>query len=214
MKRGDMALWILTKMAMLFFIFALSFFLLQVGGFHEQGVCTSQANIVTNGIASRISQVAFSPVEDERRVYSFESSISLGTGRARYEVGMLLRGEDDNKKFTINATPSSVQRKCTSGTSVVVGDVKIVFVPQAGAIQKWEHMDVKFFKPSARDPAEKSRYLVVIKCSSKYLDDNSQTRKFLFIQDCNEQDPHRCIDLATQGTAISRCCGWEGGCGL
>jgi len=222
MKRGDMALWMLTKFAMLFFIFALAYIVFRLGAFHEKDVCQTQSRVISDGIASRISQVVFSPVEDERRVYSFESAIRLGQGVGRYSVEMTLYGRGEKQLLSIWTRATGTQGKCEAANSVTIGNPAIAYVKPIGEdrsqMEQWKNRETdasadpkRLLKPSETTTFyEKSRYLVIIKCSSKVLDANGQPRKYLFIENCAQQDPELCIKfLAIQGTdTISQCCGW------
>src|SRR5512135_1345415 len=99
-RHGDTAMWVLTKMAMLFFIAALAGILLVFGSYQQTGLCNEEARSISDRVASGLSQVINSPVEDERRVIQLEPSLALGDGnRARYTLNLTRRITDSGTAF-------------------------------------------------------------------------------------------------------------------
>ncbi len=209
MKRGQMAMWILTKFAMLFFIIGLFLIIFVFEQRERDLVCSSQANRIASDIAGRIRQIVDSPVEDEQRSYAFGIGIPLG-------------GSDDSRYFA-NIT---YQRHKPSGMQKIIVDV---WVPSVGGCNGFATVDfvnksVRLFPvsnaflssannvnyessrialhPSDKEESVRSRYVVAIKCSSKI---SYPPDKFLFIQDCSQRDPDACISFDGTNEIVCAC---------
>ncbi|MFQ5406258.1 MAG: hypothetical protein ACE5DI_03830 [Candidatus Micrarchaeia archaeon] len=215
--KADMSMWILTKFAMIFFIFALAAIIIFFGKIQNEDVCSKQARLATLTISSRISQVVFSPVEDERRVYSFPRVIPIGEGNARYRMTIYPLGNSKTQTLSMNLSTIGTPFACGGGSAVSVDDFTAVYVkgdlPSKADFspnpQAW------LFTPSVQvkdsesfEDSEISKYLVIIKCSSKTLF-GSSPRKYLFLQNCYKEYAEECWTL--EKDVITNCCGWSSG---
>jgi len=218
-KKGDMALWMLTKFGMLFFIIALMtiIFYYQVG--LKSNVCSDQAKAIADEIAARITQVLDSPAEDEMRIYSLPVGLELGkNGATRYKVGITkmetLSGgvKSGNGKIILNVSASS-NSNCEKGTNVpyISRNVSLEQTPLTLTITGY---DVKYMTldPAAVGGASRSQHLIIIKCGSK---SSYPPAQYLFIQDCRQEDAANCYHFANSTGAgsgtdrVEYCCGWD-----
>ncbi len=205
--KGDMSLWILTKFAMIFFIFALALIITFFGKLQQEQVCSEQAGLAAKTIASRISQVVYAPVEDERRVYKMPPAIQLGEGRARYELNITLIGETADDKFlSIQLRPIGTTLSCGGGNAVSVPKTNVVFV-DPGNSKTLKDPSSSIDSPLEMHPSElenpattRSKYLVVLKCSRKILPANS----YLYLHNCVREKEEECLKLVD----VDTCCGW------
>ncbi|MFA4946588.1 MAG: hypothetical protein WC607_03585 [Candidatus Micrarchaeia archaeon] len=204
MLHGQMAMWMLTKFAMVFFIMALAGLLLSFSEREREGLCNTQALRVANGIGGSIAQVVNSPLEDERKVYPLESVLSTGKeDYERYEITVTHRAPDGEHSLRVEVT--AVQQGCSAAKNVPFtgydGQTPVGFRVYllGGAV-----VDHAFtLEPS--NPDARSRYFVMVKCQSKEY----PFTRHLFLQDCKNENPTDCLPLS-EGE-IDACCGWPAG---
>lgn len=102
MTRGQIELWMLTKMAMLFFLVGLALVLTNFVGQEKRVICSSQAQSVARSIAGSITQVVNAPAEDERKVFPLEPVLSIGSSEySRYTIYLVDRQEPDRKFISV-----------------------------------------------------------------------------------------------------------------
>ena len=204
------ALWILTKFAMLFFIFALAGVLLQMSVVQKSGACATQAGDAASGITAKISQVIFSPSEDERQTYSLVGALPVGSGGVRYSINIsynIFKSTGNNAGLYIGLSSLS-EDACHANTNIGLGDpgkYKVVFVSPSG-MQKAETGTVLRLTPSeGTEGLKKSRYVIILKCAQKSPGGN----KYLFIQDCHQESVTDCNELNFDSATVKTCCGWD-----
>ncbi|OIO28036.1 hypothetical protein COX86_02700 [Candidatus Micrarchaeota archaeon CG_4_10_14_0_2_um_filter_60_11] len=209
-KRGQIAMWMLTKFAMIFFIIALSMVLLSLSDAEKGGLCRTQAARIGEGVRGAITQVVNSPVEDERKVYSLESVLS--TGKADFERYSLMFTHHayGDGKHEIRVTLSSQSTDCVyeraAPFKAYEQDENNGFrLFLQGATYNPENHSI-LLEPSK--PGDRSRYAVIVKCREK----SYPYHQYLFLEDCRKDDPNECLSL-NSGLPLA-CCGWEepGGC--
>lgn len=93
MSRGDApAMFILSKVSMLFFIFALAGLLVVFTNSLGSSLCSSQAQTLSQQIASSIGSELNSPLEDERLLVQLPSSLAIGGGLySQYAINITRR---------------------------------------------------------------------------------------------------------------------------
>jgi len=196
--RGQIALWMLTKFAMIFFIGALALILLSMSSHEQSGLCDEQAQRVENSISGSLTQVLSSPIEDERKVYPFESSLSVGRADFElYSVNITKHVSGDASTFVIDVLPKSPTCKA-AGSIGIDSDVVVHFSgPRRYGTAEGPRLTLE---PSSAK--QRSYYLVVIKCSEKKW----PAGKHIYLEDCIANNPAECITLETE--SIAACCGW------
>ncbi|MFA6329653.1 MAG: hypothetical protein WCX64_03135 [Candidatus Micrarchaeia archaeon] len=204
------ALWILTKFAMLFFIFALAAILLQMSVTQQAGACATQAGDAASGITAKISQVIFSPSEDERQTYSLVGALPVGSGGVRYGINVtyrVLASANGNAGLYITLGSFS-EVSCNAGTNIGLGEpgaYTVVFVSPAG-MQKAVPGSILRLTPSeGTEGLKKSRYVIILKCAQK----SPGGDKYLFIQDCHQESLADCSELGFDSATVKTCCGWD-----
>ncbi len=223
MRRGDTALWVLTKMAMLFFIAALSAIILLVTNVQKTGLCDEEARAISGRVASSLTQILNTPVEDERRVLQLEQALAIGGGqRARYTM-TLTRRDIPGKAFhaLVVKVTSELDPACSAGVQVTYPESfdaepkRLFFLPSAsparakkcggspGCIQgDNQALEQMVIKPSIlnedRD-GRRSTFITLLKCTEKKIGGLS----FYYVQDCTQKDSTQCINLETQETGVA-----------
>jgi len=204
------ALWILTKFAMLFFIFALAAILLQMSVVQQSSACETQAGDAASGITAKISQVIFSPSEDERQTYSLEGALPVGSSGVRYAINITYRvlASANNNAGLYISLGSLSQVSCNAGTNIGLGEpdkYNVIFVSPNG-MQKAEQGSTLRFTPSeGTENLKKSRYVIILKCAQK----SPGGKKYLFIQDCHQEAVTDCNELNFDSATVKTCCGWD-----
>ncbi len=201
--KGDMSLWVLTKFAMVFFIMALALILTSFGGMQQEQTCNDQTGLSARTMASRISQVVYAPVEDERRIYKLPASITLGEGRALYGIEMRKIQDAGSAFLTISLRPQGTTLSCGGGNAVSLPtQTKLVYVDRAKVPTLVSDENPLEFHPSEFEfPEKKSKFLVVLKCSTKLA---FPPEKYLYLQDCTKDNSEECLKFED----VERCCGW------
>ncbi|OIO25356.1 hypothetical protein AUJ14_04455 [Candidatus Micrarchaeota archaeon CG1_02_55_22] len=213
MVRGDAALWILTKMAMLFFIVALSGIMLSIGGTERSALCSNEAYIISRTVAQSLNEVVNSPLEDELRVIKLQSALSSGSGSAaRYKLQISILDRPNDPQFNsllINASSDadsncrggitflypkaldSPPRVSTGGTALVA---KRLFLIQANS--PGEPAGARYFSSNPAPVETRLREGIILKPSTQRA--NEVRTRFLAIMKCSQKA------IVTQGVVISR----------
>jgi hypothetical protein len=218
-------MWVLTKMAMLFFIASLAGVLLIFGGYQQTGLCNEEARAISDRVSSGLSQVINSPVEDERRIIQLEPALSVGDGKsARYTLNITRRITDRPEFNTLLISAySDANRGCNSGVQVTynkrwddANDKRLFFMPATSSPPRYYRgaFETMALRPSVLNPAvqgPRSTFVALVKCTQK----NVGRKVYVFIQDCTQQDAKLCIGFSSnkQGEnapgSIESLCGFE-----
>jgi len=220
--KGQISMWMLTKMAMMFFIVALALILSGLGSMQGRDICASQARFEAQAITGVLSNVINSPVEDERKLLALDAGLSIGKSDfQRYEIH-LLEFVDESKiaasekgktvagLFSVFVRPpaegedvSSTRceaNECCGRSSVPFEKFDVRFV---GKIKQISEGQVIVFEPS--NPASRSKFLVVIKCKEKNPA-SFPPKSFLFIADCKQDSGEDCFGFASR--EVNETCGY------
>ncbi|MGC8851274.1 MAG: hypothetical protein ACP5O3_03555, partial [Candidatus Micrarchaeia archaeon] len=204
-SRAQIELSMLTRFAMLFFIVSLAALMLNLSTQEKAHLCSSQADSLSAAVASQISQVLSSPVEDERKVYALTNILAVGKEEyARYNIN-ITNHIDSNKTrnqnyFTVYVAPIA-NPSCSGSRYVYYNRTTVSFISEATDKTKNARGDtVLTIDPS--NPVKRSRYLVIIKCRPKIPGMQDQ----IFIENCKQENPAKCLNL--QDKQIDECCGW------
>ncbi|MFH0973371.1 MAG: hypothetical protein V1817_01110 [Candidatus Micrarchaeota archaeon] len=213
-SKAQIALWMLTKMAMVFFILALALVLVGLSAKEKSGLCEALAESLVQNVRSQVVGVVSAPIEDERKVIPLERVLS--TGREdfqRYNLTVTWREkgtrgtQDYQQTLVIEAKAASTN--CDSGSSLLVpSDYKIHFKGSPQNIKITPRTTSQgavvelTAEPSKLYGASPSLYLIILKCSTK----SWTFEKHLFIEDCKNENPATCWNFETD--VIAKCCGW------
>jgi hypothetical protein len=116
--RGQIELWMLTKMAMLFFIVALALVMTGFGTQEKKTVCAAQAQAVARSIGGAITQVVNAPAEDERKVFPLEPVLSVGQVEfSRYTLFLVDHVDEQAKRKFVSITVQGRDRDCVGTDS-------------------------------------------------------------------------------------------------
>jgi hypothetical protein len=217
--KGSIALFTLSKMAMIFFLFAIVFIISAMVLRQKDAVCEAEANGVAAQLAARVAQVVNAPAEDERRVFALEPSLKLASGYARYFVNasyITVTDPDIISFYVVQADSLKAQRsQCTGAAST---PVKGYEVNLGGKKLSTKGVISKTLQASVFDnPADQDKFFVVIKCDEKCNKDPPPgtcgpghntwpPRRYLFISGCTNDDESSCLQLNTP--AVNTVCGW------
>jgi hypothetical protein len=225
MVRGDVpALWILSKMAMLFFIISLAGLLVVFTSQWRSSVCSSQAQVISQTIANDISNELNSPVEDARQVIQLQSTLAIGGGiTSQYAINISIRelGGKVPDSLIVD-TYSLADPTCAAGTQIGVDPSwdsppandpnsagyasRLIFDPvqgrdfkPSGNPQTTVH-ETMVLEPSLPLPTNggtdyRSYFISLVRCQDKTPDQTA----FLFIEDCTHQDAGSCLKLSSPG---------------
>lgn len=191
--RGQIALWMLTKFAIVFFIIALSLVMLNFANAERDNLCSTQARVMALSVASSFDNLFNSPVEDERKVMPLEMALSVGRDNlARYSIILLNKqksGGGGNIVITVNTSAG-----CVGVASSSYG-AKIRFngLPADKPV---------LINPSQGDYVDLAKYLILMKCKPKFIGMDN----YVFVEACKNENPDTCQRLDTGG--IEKCCGW------
>lgn len=209
----------MTKFAMVFFIILLAGIMISFSDTQKTAICRTQAQSMANNIASTLSNVINSPVEDERKVVSFVSSLSVGKSQL--------------ERYTINVTNIPAQNDPKTGSLVVhvlsgMGcegyarasyDKTMTIMDPTTLSSRWNAGLSLEMRPS--DIQKRDYYLIIAKCKPKQAGFSS----YLYLRQCNgvlgtELNPETSCppylesaepDMTKRLVAnpLLRCCGWE-----
>ncbi|HIH20748.1 TPA: hypothetical protein HA244_05770 [Candidatus Micrarchaeota archaeon] len=215
-SRGQIEMSVLTRFAMVFFIMALAAIMLMFSNREQRGLCTTQAELNAQQIASSINQVLTSPSEDERLVIPIVAALSVGErDRARYTVTITKR--PSQKIFSIGVSTES--KDCSGFQSVGYGQMEegnIFFqsrlnTPAHVVIETFggESLDMLKLTPSL--PTDRTSYLIVLKCKHKTFNG----AEYLYLQNCNyappgetSVSPEQCLKLDNADIDKPEACGF------
>ncbi len=208
MLRSQMAMWILTKFALIFFIVSLFAIIFVFEQNERAKVCDVQVQRIADGIIGRLAQILDSPVEDEQRSYIFEGGIQLaGPDRTRYWVNVTNRiplSEPNKGKIVVEVVPAGV-RGCMGSSVVNYVDKEVNLIgtrTDSRTIAGFKD-EVLMLSPSDVQENKRSYYLISIKCGEKKFGG----RKYLFIQDCLQLDSNACLSFNTD--VVNTACGFS-----
>lgn len=201
-RKGQIALSMLTRFSMVFFIIILATIMASFADRQKESVCQLQANTVAQSLASTINNVINSPSEDERKVIPLQAALSSG--------------KRDFERYWIELTNQPSDTNPSVGTLKV--EVKTMSTCSGGARASYDasiKMDRRTLVPRKNftlfpsNTTLRDYYLVLIKCRSK----KPPLRNFFFVEKCfaqisQEVDPHLCLPLNT--SYVEACCGWKG----
>lgn len=204
--KGQIALWMLTKFAMIFFILALSLVLLGYSGMEKKTLCRTRADSLTSTIGSSFANVLTAPVEDERKVIPLERVLSIGeSDYIKYKINITSRKADATQpnqpnSLIVEVLPTGV-KDCNSGGNVAYPqDTKLKFVsPPVTDSQGNEVLEIDPYGGSGG--ADRSWYLVIIKCTKKTW----PTEQYVYIENCKSGTLSAC---ALTFDSVAGCCGW------
>ena len=204
-------MWMLTKMAMVFFILALALVLVGLSAKEKSGLCEARAESLVQNVRSQVIGVVSAPIEDERKVIPLERVLSTGSEDfQRYNLTVTWRKIQDSSgvKQTLIFEAKAASASCDSGSSLLVPsgssgyrihfkgpNIKTKTASQGAMVELTS-------EPSKLYGSSPSLYLIVLKCSTKSWPLN----KHLFIEDCQNENPATCWNFDTD--VISKCCGW------
>lgn len=202
-KHGQIAMWMLTKFAMIFFIGALALILFAVADIEKEGLCNVSAQRTNKNIANSLIQMLSSPVEDERRIIPLESSLSIGSeDLAKYEIN-ITEYENEGKGIRELRIETTVKtRDCGSKTRVPIKleNLEIILI---------DGDDAPAFTLNPSKKGDRSKFLVVIKCRDKI----NGSKHSLLLQDCKHDNPAECMQFNSNapehGGNIFDICEWQ-----
>lgn len=215
--RGQIALWMLTKFAMVFFIILLAAIMVTYSDTQKEAICRTQAQAMARNLAATLTNVINSPVEDERKVFALQSSLSVGKKQL--------------ERYIINVTNIPSERDPGAGSLVVhvksgsgcegyasaAYDSGLVLANPNSLLSAWApHQDL-VLKPS--DLQRRDYYLIMVKCKPK----KSGGYDYLYMARCDaplgiSKNPNTCDPrLDSNATSLQgrlqnpvlQCCGWE-----
>ncbi|GEM_PF-2629770 len=223
--RSGQSMWVLTKIAMLFFIGALALILVLFGGIVKGGLCQSSAASTNVRIANAINQVINSPLEDERRVIPLEAFLAVGeSSSARYTIDISKRKLDSslNAAYLIISTQSEIDNNCKS--ALQVSYPKLYEFGSGGPLSQTRLFLIsdRTTTGSSTDPIKqtitllpalaqerqkannyRSKFIIVMSCTNKTV----SREKYLFIEDCANDDTggnpgssDRCLNFGKPNT--------------
>ncbi|MCX6767546.1 MAG: hypothetical protein NTY90_02330 [Candidatus Micrarchaeota archaeon] len=207
--RSQIALWMLTKMAMLFFIIALALFATTLGNIQRTSMCSNQAYSVAQAVGGVINNVINSPMEDERKIFALESSLSIGkTDFQRYAINILKVtesggiGNPETGFFSILVRPFSEEtaakfdcttNECCGRSNVPFENFIVDMHSNAGSARNPGTQTGEVLVAEPSNPQGRSRFLVVIKCKTKQI----PTQNYLVIEDCTREIGTDCLNFET-----------------
>lgn len=224
-SRSQIELSMLTRFAMVFFIMALSLVLLLFSNTEQKGLCRTQAELTARQIASSVNQVLTSPAEDERKVIPLIAALSVGQqDRSKYTVNITQR--TDSNYFVIGVYAN--EKDCSAFQSVGYGsDANVVIQNSRKFTQPNDPHKLKEYFGSASydvlqltpsNPADRTSYLILLKCQSKTLDPVTfKPKKYLYLQNCNflspgetSVNPDLCLNLKSDpNNPVDVTCGFS-----
>lgn len=195
--RAQIALWMLTKFAMVFFIFALALVLMGLADRQSNAICEAQAVSTAQAIANGIVGVINSPVEDESKILTLEAA--LGAGKESFQ------------KYTVNLTRRVSGEKGNIHVEVSTGEgcsggARAPFDSSASGINlRLLGASPMVLTPSK--PFDRTRFLGLLKCQPKTMQGNSLLQKQLFVKNCKDANVSKCVDFNDE--QVKKCCGWD-----
>ncbi len=218
--RGQIALWMLTKFAMVFFLIMLAAIMVSFSDAQKESICRSQAQSMARNIAATLTNVINSPVEDERKVFALESSLSVGKAQLeRYTINITnIPSSDPDSPGTGSMVIHVNSGSGCEGFARAVYDKSIILTTPNTFLSRWQGGASLELKPS--DLRKRDYYLIMAKCRPK----QSGTVGYLYTGSCSQAlgvavDPATCPPFiganATKPLSerlqdpVLQCCGWE-----
>ena len=186
--KGQIALWMLTKFAMVFFIFALALILVSVADRQGKAICEAEAQGTASSIAGAIVNVINSPVEDESKVVSLEAALSAG--------------KEVFQKYTVSL------KKREQGILVQVSAGAGCTAFGSAPFDKTTDVHLASMELTPSKAFDRTRYLVLVKCQPKTLAGGRLFARQVFFDNCKDPDVSKCRGLGS--AEIDACCGWSG----
>ncbi|MEW5955010.1 MAG: hypothetical protein AB1626_00545 [Candidatus Micrarchaeota archaeon] len=212
MRRSQIELSMLTRFAMIFFIVSLAALMLGLSNREKAQLCSTQASSMASSIASQITQVITSPVEDEKKIFPLSGSLAVGKDEySRYQIIITNKPparENASGYLLIEVRPASGGLECRTTVPVYYdekqfetsqGDPIRLVSASADRVNETELGRALTLEPSIRG-RERSWFLNMIKCRPKLVG----LKTLLWIEDCNYEDPARCMNFSS----LDNCCGW------
>jgi len=205
--KGQIALWMLTKFAMIFFILALALVLLGYSGVEKKNLCVTRAQGLASAIRSSIANVLTAPVEDERKVIPLERVLSIGeSDYVKYKIkitnlqasGGSQSGTSQSNQLVIEVLPTGA-KECNGGGNVPY-PTGTTMVFGGTAAENKEELELDPY--GGIGGVDRSWYLVILKCKTKYW----PPKEYIYLEDCKNQNPNTCLDFES----VEKCCGWPG----
>ena len=208
MRGESPALWILSKISMLFFIISLAAILMIASSQWSSDLCYTQALTLSRTVSSSISDLLNSPLEDQRSVVSLPYSITVGNGiDSRYilNISELNTGSTTNPNNLVVGVFSEYDPSCkasvlvpfdSSQFNLELEGQRLYSNPTADILQTLE------FLPSLQQTSinsvsgqtsSRSTFVSIVKCQSK----TPAKTKYLFIEDCTHKSSLNCIDISS-----------------
>lgn len=206
--KAQLEMWVLTKIAMLFFIISLAFIAFNISNTEKSALCGEQALATARIIASNVNQVLASPVEDARVVYRFEPTIPISREKfgERYEVLLATHQNPgtDQVQLSIVVNPLS-DATCKRRVALFYDSTKVStrFFSNAIEIIPVNILGENTVKltPSDKDPSKKTKYLVIVKCMKK-----TQPRTTtIYFDDCKNDDAGACSSFEPVAPYLTEC---------
>ncbi len=198
--KGQLELWVLTKIGMLFFIISLSFIAINISNTEKSALCGEQALATANIIASNVNQVLAAPVEDARVVYKFEPTIAVSKEKfgERYEVWLTRHSTSDASRVQLSIVVNPLSDKtCRRRVSLFYDPNKVQtrFFSNALPIDpdtvSSPQEEVVKLQPSSKNIDERTKFLVIVKCKQKVFGGIS----FIYFDDCKNSDAFACSPM-------------------
>lgn len=196
-RKSQIELWMLTKIAMLFFILSLAYIAFNISSAEKSALCASQSSATARVITSNINQVISSSAEDMRLVYRFEPSLPVSREKfgERYEVRIAQRELTDNRvQLSVTISPFT-DTSCQTRANLFFDSSKtrVKFISAGGEVTPEEISGEKIvtLHPSLPEVRERSKFLVIVKCTEKRFEGTST----IYIDDCKNDNPNECSPL-------------------
>jgi len=218
--RGQIALWMLTKFAMVFFIIMLAAIMVSFSDAQKETICRSQAQSMARNLAATLTNVINSPAEDERKAFALESSLSVGkTQLERYSINITNRASSDPDSPGTGSIVIHVQSGSgCEGYARAVYDKSTVLTTPNSFQTRWASGASLELKPS--DLRQRDYYLIMAKCRPK----QSGTASYFYAGACSSSlgvavNPDACAPFISINASrplserladpVIQCCGWE-----
>ncbi len=205
--RGDLALWILSKFGLVFFLFAIAGFIMVFATRAKDTMCSQQAQAIADSIGGKISQVVNSPLDDEKRIEPLKSGITLAQGYLvgyNVTISVVFHDGDTSKPGDILVDVKSKRGNCEGysrvpfSTNTRIQLLSAISDRIAPNNRGGEDMRVL---PSTTTQGQKSYYLVILKCKNEQ---QWEPWHYLLIQDCMHNHLDKCMSF--NGGAPYACC--------
>ena len=201
--RGQIALSMLTRFSMVFFILMLFAIMVSFSNRQKEGVCDIQAQAMAKQIASTFTNVINSPTEDERKVLALLPAVS----NERYWMEIENLPSSTNPRAGNLRVEVKTNAQCSGGARASY-DESIV-------IDRQTLVPKKTFLVFPSNTTSRDFYLVLVKCRPK----KPPLKDYLFLENCRglltqDVDPDKClpleVDSALSPNRVEACCGWRG----